>query len=167
MSTLVLLLVFLQSLGALVGAGAVVWGEFAYIHAIRNGKIDHAERLHLERIAIGLRFGMLLLLLSSLGLIIASYLLNAPPPVLTPEYWTLISLALIVVWASWALSRQRVTFSYGSAIIFSGWWFLVYLTFGWLPDLSFGAAIAAFVVVTTVFYALLQSTHRLIKPKKH
>lgn len=159
MAMLTLLLVSLQALGALVGAGAAVWGELSYIRAVREGKIDRPERAHLERIALGLRFGMLLLLVSSLGLIISSYLLNvAAPPVLTPEYWTLIFLALLVVWASWALSRGRVTFSYGSAIVFSGWWFLVYLTFGWFPHLSFGAAVASFVIITAVFYALLKTT---------
>ena len=75
-------------------------------------------------------------------------------------------LASIIVWASWALSRKRVTFSYGSALVFSGWWFLSYLTLGWFDPLSFTALIFAFVVITAVFYAFLTALRTLALHKK-
>ncbi len=166
MDTLVLAFLFFQTLGALGGSGAVVWGEIAYMRALRDGKVDRAERAHLESIALGLRFGMLLLLLSSLGLVVIAYLeKSAAPPALRPSYWILITLSLLIVWASWALSRGRISFSYGSAILFSAWWFLSYLTLGWLPTLTLGSAVAAFVIVTALFYALLQSTRFLFARK--
>ena len=155
MTSLISFLVFCQALGASIGAVTVLWGEFAYIRAMRDGEIDIAERAHLDIIARGLRFGMTLLLLASLGLVIVAYILQATTqPALTPAYWTLIMLSLLVIGISWALSRKKVSFAVGSAIIFTSWWFLSYLTLGWLPHLSFGSAVALLVVATVVAYAL-------------
>ena len=162
MSTFIFSLASLQALGALVGALAVVWGELSYIRAMRDGKVEVAERAHLDSIAAALRFGMLLILLSSLGLIVAAYLEQSVlPPAISPSYWILITLALFIIWASWALSRKRVSFSNGSALVFTAWWFLAYLTLGWLPTLSFDSAVAAFVIAAALFYALLVSARFL------
>lgn len=156
MTALASFLVFCQALGASVGALTALWGEFAYIRAMRDGKINVAERAHLDIIARGLRFGMTLLLLASLGLVIVAYVSRAvPQPALTPSYWTLIALALLIVGASLALSRRRISFTLGSAIVFTAWWLLAYLTIGWLPALSFGSMVALFVVATAVVLALL------------
>ena len=155
MTSLISFLVFCQALGASIGAVTVLWGEFAYIRAMRDGEIDIAERAHLDIIARGLRFGMTLLLLASLGLVIVAYILqSATQPALAPSYWTLIMLSFLVIGISWALSRKKVSFAAGSAIIFTSWWFLSYLTLGWLPHLSFGSAVALLVVATVVAYAL-------------
>ena len=159
MFVLVLFLVFCQALGAMIGVFTALWGEFAYMRALRDGKIDAAERIHLDSIAKGLRFGMSLLLVASLGLVIVAYMLHTPlQPALTASYWTLMALALLIVGVSLALSRRRVSFALGSAVIFSGWWFLTYLTLGQLPALSFGAAVALYVIVVALFYALLHYT---------
>src|SRR3989344_2415964 len=106
MTALVPFLLFCQAFGALVGAVMSVWGELAYIRDMRDGKIDTAERAHLNIIARGLRFGMTLILLASLGLVVVAYTSRAAlQPALTPSYWTLIMLALLVIGMSWALSR--------------------------------------------------------------
>lgn len=156
MESFILLLVFLQSLGSLIGAGTAVWGELAYVKAMRDGKVDHAERVHMDAIAQGLRFGMILLL-SSFSLVICAYALQSThQPAFSSGYWTLMLLALSVVVVAWALSRHRVSFAYGSAIIFSGWWYLAFLTLGMIPIVSLSVAIAAFVITTSMFYGLLK-----------
>ncbi len=169
MTDFVTFLVFCQALGASVGAVMVLWGEFAYIRTMRlpaqagDGKIDVAERVHLNIIAKGLRFGMTLLLLASLGLVIVAYILQATTqPALTSVYWTLIMLSFLIIGISWALSRRRVSFALGSAIIFTSWWFLSYLTLGWLPQLSFGSAVALLVVATMVTYGLFHYIRLLV-----
>lgn len=155
MPALVPFLVFCQALGASVGAFTAIWSELAYARAMRDGKIDHAERTHLHIIAHGLRYGMTLLLLASLGLVVVAYTEHtALQPALSASYWTFIALALVVISVSWALSRRRISFTLGSASIFTAWWFLVYLSFGWLP-LSFGAAVMSFIVAAAIFYAVL------------
>ncbi len=156
MTALVPFLFFCQVFGAFVGAFTTLWGEIAYVRAMRDGTIDEAERAHLRIIARGLRFGMSLILLSSLGLVVVAYALKeALQPALSAGYWISISLALLIIGVSWALSRQRVSFALGSALVFTAWWFLAYLTIGWLPPLSFGAAVAYYVVVAALMYALL------------
>ena len=99
---------------------------------------------------------MTLVLLSSFGLVVIAYVVRAATqPALSASYWTLIALALLVTGVSWALSRRRISFTLGSAAVFTAWWFLAYLTLGWLPPLSFGAAVAFLVVATAMFYAVL------------
>ncbi|MFA6414646.1 MAG: hypothetical protein WC217_02155 [Candidatus Paceibacterota bacterium] len=167
MDALVSLLVFCQALGALTGALSAVWGELAYVRAMRDGRLDHAEREHLAAIARGLRFGMSLILFSSLGLVVVAYLLHAAAqPALSGSYWLLIVLAILVTAASWALSRKQIPFALGSAVVFTGWWFLTFLTFGQVPVLSFGSAAAFFIVATAIFYAVLQYGRFLSLRKK-
>ncbi len=158
MLALVAFLVVCQALGAIIGAVTAVWGELAYVKALRDGKIDAAERKHLAIIGHGLRYGLMLLLLASLGLIVVAYLEQpATQPALTSSYWTLSILALVVIGVSSALARKRISFALASAILFTAWWFLVYLSFGWLA-LSFGAAAMAFIVASVIFYAALSYT---------
>jgi hypothetical protein len=159
--TLITVLVSGQAIGAAIGAFTAVWAHRAYIKAMRDGKIDHAEQAHLTYIGHGLRYGMALLLLSSLGLVIASYMAhNTTQPALTPSYWTLIAFALILISTASMLARRRAPFKLASATIFTAWWFLVYLSFGWL-SFSFGSALMSFVVVTAIFYGVLHYTHLL------
>lgn len=162
---LVSFLVFCQAFGALVGAVMAVWSEMAYVKAMRDGKVDVAERRHLDVVAHGLRYGMTLHLLASLGLVVVAYInQNALQPALTASYWTLIALALLIISVAWALSRKNISFHLGSASIFTAWWFLVYLSFGWLP-LSFGAAAMSFIIATAIFYALLYYARLLTSPR--
>jgi len=155
-------LIFGQALGALFGAGAAVWGEFAYVYALKDGRIDDAERAHLEVIGKGLKFGMSLILLSSIGLVISAYVVGGTPqPVLTDSYWILMVLSLIVIGVSWALSHKHMSFFVATAIAFTAWWFLVYLTFGQLPTDTFGATMAFFVVAAVIFSGILFSNRKL------
>lgn len=166
MDTLVPFLIFSQALGASVGAFTAVWSEIAYIRAMEDGQIDAAERAHLHVLARGLRFGMTLLLLASFGLVVVDYLLHASlQPALSPSYWTSILLALLIIGVSWALSKRRISFALGSAVVFTSWWFLAFLTIGQLPVLSFGSAVALLVLATAVFYALLQYGRFLVLHK--
>ena len=156
MTTAISFLVFCQALGAATGAFTAVWAELAYLRAKRDGHVDAAERAHLDIIASGLRFGMTLLLLASLGLVIVAYILqSATQPALTPAYWTLIVVALVIVGVSWAISRRHFPFSLGSAIIFTSWWFLAYFTLGLLSPISFGSSVAFLIIATAVVYAAI------------
>jgi len=156
MSTLIVFIVFCQALGALIGASATVWGEISYIRALNDGTITHAERAHLRIIAHGLRFGMTLLLVASFALVISAYLSRSVvQPALTTSYWALMLLAFLIIYVSWALSRQRISFALGSALAFTAWWFLAYLTFGWMPALTFTAISAFFIIAAGIFYFIL------------
>jgi hypothetical protein len=167
MPSLIAFVVFCQALGALVGAGASVWGELAYLRAMRDGNISRAERAHLEVIAHGLRFGMSLLLISSFALVIIAYLLkNAAQPAQTAGFWILAVFSLLIIYVSWALSRNRISFALGSALAFTAWWLLAFLTLGGMPALSFGATVAFFVVATAVFYGILNYARFLVRSRR-
>ena len=156
MLELISLLMICQIFGAIIGAGMAVWAEFAYARAMRDGNIDTAERVHVDAIAHGLRFGMVIILITSLGLVIEAFLTNAAAqPARIGEYWVLMVISCLVIGTSWALSRKLISFALGSAIVFAGWWFLLYLTLGSVNMHSFGAAIALYVVMAGVFYGIL------------
>ena len=155
MNALVAALVFCQGLGALTGAFSSVWSELAYHKAMRDGTIDTAERVHILAIARGLRFGMFLLLVSSLALVIAAYTSHIPlQPALTDSYWTFILCALFVIGISWALARKRISHTLGSTLVFTGWWFLSYISLGLFPTISFGGSLAFFIVSAALFYGV-------------
>lgn len=168
MESTITFIVLCQAFGAFVGAATTIWGEFAYLRAIKDGTVDTAERAHLRVIAHGLRFGMTLLLVASFALVVVAYLLHAQSqPAVTSEYWALMIVALVLVGVSWALSRKHISFALGSAIAFTAWWFLAYLTIGWVPNLSFGGTVGFFVVATAIFYGVLAYARMLAHPKRH
>jgi hypothetical protein len=148
----------LQAVGAGVGVISAVWAEFAYVRAMRDGRVDAAERLHLDTIALGLRYGMLLLLVSSLSLVILAYGAGtAVAPATTSGYWSFMALALLVIVLASTLSRRRLSFSLASAAIFTGWWFLLYIALGRLPAMTFGGSVALFLIAATLLYGVLYS----------
>lgn len=157
METIGFALLILQAFGAVAGTVAAMWSEMAYLRAMRDGRIDAAEDEHLLGIATGLRYGMTLVLLSSIVLIFIAYQSGSElQPALSPNFWTFIILSLVIVLVSWALSRHTIAFPLGSAIVFTGWWFLMLQSLGQLPIVSFGSSVAFFVVAVAIFYALLQ-----------
>src|SRR3989344_3279263 len=157
MDVLLTFLVCLQVLGGAIGVFYAMRGEFAYINAIKDDAIDRAERAHLDHLASGLWYGMTLVVAASTGLVILAYRLGTPlQPAETSVYWSFVALILLVTLLTWALSRERISFSLGSSAVFTGWWFLLYIALGRLPSLSLGASVALFVIVTAIFYALLR-----------
>jgi len=165
MDSLIVFLVLCQAGGALIGAASAVWAELSYLRAIRDGYLDKAERAHLVNIGRGLTFGMLLLLLASLGLVFAIYGMHVTvQPALSASYWMLILFALIIIGVTSALSRRKISFTLGSAIVFTAWWFLAYLTVGGLPAANVGAALGLYVVAVAIFYLLLHYLRVLAKP---
>jgi hypothetical protein len=123
---------------------------------MQDQRIDHAEREHLALIARALRWGMILVLIGSIGLVLIDYAYGTPlQPALTTGYWLEMTFALVIIAASWALSRKKVSFWLGSAIAFTGWWSLVLLDLGRAPALGYGASLALYVIATAIIAAIL------------
>jgi hypothetical protein len=162
MNLLLNIFALIQALGAIIGAGGSVWGELSYLKAMQDGRVDSSERMHLRRIARALRWGMILLLIGSIGLVLSDYIFSIPlQPALSTSYWSEMTLALIVIASAWALSRRKLPFWLLSAAVFTGWWFLAALTLGQLPALSWGATLAAYVVATGIMAAILSYARML------
>jgi len=148
-------LLFCQMLGAFTGAVMSLWSEFSYVRALRDGKVDTAERAHLRIIAKGLRFGMTLLLVASVALVVSAYVFRAAEqPALTAGYWIFVTFALLIIALSWALSKRLISFALGSSAILTAWWLLAYLMAGRLP-FSYGSTVALYVVLAAVMYGFL------------
>ena len=162
MDILLPLLVFMQALGAVVGVVYAILAELAWMAAVKDGRLDRAERVHLTHLANGLRFGMASILISSFGLVVIAYFKHGMQPAETASYWTMILLAVLVVGLSWALSRKKIPFALGSAAIFTGWWFLALLVLGQVPEMNFGSALAFYAVATSVFAGILYYSRMLI-----
>ena len=117
-------LVLCQALGAFVGTFTAIWSELVYIRAMRDGKIDTAERAHLDVIAKGLRFGMTLLLLSSFALVVVDYELKLPlQPALRRATGSLSHLHFLLL----VYHGRSTKDDYLCARLrhyFSSWWFL-------------------------------------------
>jgi hypothetical protein len=161
------LLVATQAFGAFFGTGCVIVSEVAFVRAMHDGVITSAERVHLAHLGRALRYGLALVLLSSFGLAIEAYLrASAVQPALTTSYWLLVALSLLIIYASWALSRGRISSALGSAVLFTGWWFLCYLVVGLFPSVSFGGAVALYVVATALFYGILAYARFLVIPAR-
>jgi hypothetical protein len=163
MSALTAFFLYLQALGAIGGTCTAVWGEVAYAAAMRDKHIDASERRHLHLIAASLRYGMFFMLIASLGLVIMAYQNGAAAqPALTTSYWIFMVLALIVICAAWLLSKHKISHALGSAIIFTSWWFLFFLSLGLMPVLPFGAILLSYIVACALFFGMLQYARSFI-----
>lgn len=156
MTELLTTFALVQAAGAAIGAGGAVFAEIFYLRAIQDGKIDTAERAHLLIIVRGLKWGMILLLVGSIGLVVTAFAYAVPvQPAETHAYWVEMGLVFAIIFASWALRRKLMGFMLSSAAIFTGWWFLAFLVFGRLPSMSVGEAVALYLVTTTLIMVML------------
>lgn len=162
MNAFLTLFTLVQAAGAVIGAGGAVFAEIFYVRAIQDGKIDDAERAHLRVVADALRWGMLILLVGSIGLVLTDFVYLVPvQPALSHAYWIEMGLAFAIIFFSWALSKKVIGFSLGSAGVFAGWWLLALLVLGRLPDVGFGAAVALYIVSTAIISAFLMYARML------
>jgi hypothetical protein len=162
MSVLLSIFALLQAIGAIIGAGGSVVGELAYLKAMQDQRIDHAEAAHLRLIARALRWGMGLVLVGSIGLVVLDYGYGAVlQPALTSGYWLEMTLVLLIITASWALSRRRIAFWLGSSAAFAAWWYLALLDLGMAPALGYGASLAVYVLATAIIAAILSYARML------
>ncbi len=147
-----------QLMGAVVGAASAVLAEVWYLEALRDGKVTRKENKHIAVATHGLRFGMSLVLLSSLGLLVTDYLLGGGrSAVLTPSYGALFGIIVLIFAISWTMSKRPKTFAWGSLVTFSAWWFMVYLTLGALPIDSLVAAAGIFLGTLLLLSVILHS----------
>lgn len=154
-----------QAVGAIIGAGGSVIGELAYLKAMQDQRIDHAERAHLKLISRSLRIGMLILLFGSIGLVYADYVFYATvQPALTEGYWIMMTFALFVIAASWAFTSKRIPFWLGSSMVFVGWWSIVLLTIGHFPEVDYGGAMAFYIVAVAIMAVILSFSRTLSRP---
>ncbi len=147
----IVILVFAHIAATLVGVGSITVAEWQYFRALSDGRIDDGERAHLVALFFSLRFALTLVLLTDILLGFAIFLFpHAPELVLSTPYWFEMFIILALIIASWLRFHGRIPFWAGSAVAFTGWWYLVGMNLGYIPVESFFAAVIGFIVSIAV-----------------
>lgn len=151
-SSLIPLAGALHTLGAVIGAAFVTYAEIFYTFSASDGKIDHHERKYLRHLYRGLKFGLVLVIVSATALIVLEYLVpDAPQDVLLAPFWFLQTLTILILVYGWRLSKGREAWWIASAAILTAWWMMVAIDFGYLN--SFGYVMLAMLYVLVTFIA--------------
>jgi hypothetical protein len=146
----------LNTLGALIGTAFTTYAEIFYTRAAADDRIDHHERKYLRHLFQGLKFGMILVLVSGVALIVLEYLVpSAPQTVLTGPFWALQTLIYLIIALAWALSKKKASWWFSSAAILVGWWMMSLIDLGFLNSFNYVQIILAFIFVTFIVAGLL------------
>lgn len=147
LTTSIVVLMFTHLAATIFGAGSITIAEWRYFRALSDGRIDDGERAHLVALFFSLRFALVLVLLTDVAAGIALYILPTSISLaLTATYWFEMLVILVLILVSWMRFHGRVPFWVGSAIAFTGWWYLVGISLGYVPVTNFMAASIGFIV---------------------
>ena len=153
---LIPILVALNTFGALIGVGFTTFAEIFYTHAVSDGEIDHHERKYLRHLFKGFTFGITLVLFSNLALIVLEYLVpDAPQAVLAAPFWALQTLTLLIIATGWLLSKRRIAWWLGSAMVLTAWWVMLFIDLGSFNTSSFLTLVFEYILVTGLVAGLL------------
>jgi hypothetical protein len=160
--------VLLHLVGAILGTFYVTWAELSYMFAAKDSTIDHRERKYLRKIYRGLHLGMMLVLVSAIGLVVAEYLVpNAPQAVLAAPFWASQTLAIIILFFGKLLSDKKIAWWYAAPSILVAWWLLMLIDFGTLNHFGYIAVMMAWLLLSFIVVGILGYVRIwLWKPKK-
>lgn len=149
-------LVSLHTLGAGLGACAVLYAEWEYLQGHLGNRLSVGERRHLYATFFALRWGLSIVLLSALALIGIEYLAPvAPSVVVFAPFWASNTLALIIILSGTLLSRKRIPFPLGGGAALTAWWYMLLLSFIDTTSLSYGTIMMSYVYTTALIAFLL------------
>ena len=156
----------LHTFGAIIGVATVTFAETFYTAAARDGIIDHHERKYLRQLFHGLRFGMILVLLSGVALVVLEYLVpDATQLVLEAPFWALMTLTLIVIGFASMLVSKTTPWRVASSGILVGWWFILLLDLGYMNSLGYINIMLLYVLASVLIAGVLGYAQVLLKKK--
>ncbi len=165
MPTLIFVIALIHALGAGIGAAGITFAEVRYLKAVADGNIDTHERDYIRTTFWALRWGMAIVLLSSIALGIVQYQLpGAPQAVLAVSFWASTTIALVIILAGYALAKGIMPWSIASALGFAGWW-MILLIDAW-RGLASGYVALLFIYILFVFASMLVWGYARIFVKK-
>jgi hypothetical protein len=115
-------LALVHTLGAALGAAGVTFAEILYLKASADGRIDRRERDYVRAAFWALKWGMGVVLLSSIALIFAQYAAGGAQLVLMPAFWASLTLALVILLCGYELSKKRIPWAVATGFGFAAWW---------------------------------------------
>lgn len=146
----------LHTLGAGLGACAVLYAEWEYLQGHLGGTLTKGERRHLFATFFALRWGLSIVLLSGLALVIAEYLSPVAPSVIDfAPFWAGNTLVLVIILSGFLLSRKLIPFWIGGASALTAWWYVLVLDFLHAPTPSYGELMMSYLYTTVLIGFLL------------
>lgn len=128
MPTLLAVLSVIHTLGAAIGAAGITFAEITYLKATADGRIDSRERNYIRTTFWALKWGMATVLVSSVAIIFLQYQdATATQTVMTPAFWTQLTLTLVVLLAGYELAKKRVPWLVATSFGFAAWWMILVL----------------------------------------
>jgi hypothetical protein len=153
-SQLIPYIVILHTLGAIIGAGVTTFAEIFYTEAAADGRIDHHERKYLRRMYHALKFGMILVLLTGIGLVVFEYLVpDAPQDVLAAPFWAMETFTLLIILLASLISKKAASWGLASAGILTAWWMILLIDLGYLNSFGYVFLIIMYGIVTLLIAA--------------
>lgn len=151
------LLHLLHTVGTLVGAGGIAFAEFFYTKAVADGYVDRKERRqYLKALLWPLRWGMGLVLLSSIMISLTEYSMpDLTQSVMSSGFWTELSLAVVIIVATWLMVKSRLPLWLGSSSVLIGWWMLLLIDAARPLSLTYSTYVVFYIVSVLVTSGVL------------
>ncbi len=148
--------VAVHAVGTMIGTIMSMYAEIFYIEAAADDKIDHHERKYLRRIFRGMKFGLVLVILSGLALIVLEYLVpHVSSGIIVAPFWAMQTVTALLVGFGFLLSRRQVQWWLASGAILAGWWILLFIDLGRYNSFSYLSILVMYAVMTFVFAGVL------------
>lgn len=129
------LLTIVHIVGTVLGVGGETFGMIFYFKAMADGKVDPSESALLRLSFQVLRVGLVLLVLSGLGYLIAFRILGTTDIFFDARFVAKMSLVLILVFNAMLMHMRKIPLWIGGAISFTSWYGAMLL--GVLRDLDY------------------------------
>lgn len=161
-------LLLAHTAGAIIGAVGVTVAELLYIKATIDGRVDIRERHYIESTFFALRWGMSVLLITGFALIMCGFMFpEYNSPVLEASFWVTQTLILLVLIVGWMLARSIIVWWVGSALVFTAWWMILFLTVWELLPPSYFSLIFTYILLSFVVAGVLSYIRMIFGKRKH
>ncbi|MEK7217962.1 MAG: hypothetical protein AAB728_00700, partial [Patescibacteria group bacterium] len=135
-----------------------------YLRAIRDGAIDATERGFLRLTLPVMRAGLILLVLSGFGYLLAFRLAGDTMRLYSPVFWAKMTIALVLVLNSFLLHIRRIPVGIGSALSFTSWYAALILGSWRGMQASYGSILLLYAVAVAVVGVVLRLLDRAARP---
>ncbi|MEK9161128.1 MAG: hypothetical protein AAB440_03840 [Patescibacteria group bacterium] len=160
-------LLTVHALGAALGVAGVTFAEMFYTRAVVDEKIDTCEKKHILHTLWALRWGVMVTVLSGVALVTVEYYIpNAVQTVLTPSFWVIQTLTIVVIVFGVLISRSQVPWWLGSSATFTAWWMMLALHAWRGVPLSYVGLLLLYVILTLVVACVFHYLRTILKDRE-
>lgn len=148
-------IIFLHVAGTILGVGGATVAEVQIHKALKDGSVSADEGALLHGTYRVLRVGMLLIIISVLGMLWHHYTNDTLGRLLNEKVWFKEFLFLIIIINAVSISNRWVPLWLGAAISFTGWWMATILGVAGRLPYSFWSYVLTFIIATVCVAGIL------------